>query len=452
MNSTDLQMPDDATLVAWLDGELPTATTAAITKALRQDAALQHRVHLLQAARAEFAWALQRPDSAPPSSPQQHRGRLALRGIGSVLIAAAALVVLVVLSRMPQASKDEAASNAWLDWQVSMPSPAWDLFSCIRFHLTGTCKTTTPCQIVARQANETDEQLADRIFADKANPATLPLVLEAEVTGPDGWPRRGRVARVEGTFTQATSQLTVELVDVQIDHPTISPIVTVALDADGVREDFWWGLRRVGAVQIGGAHGCMPEQVGGYRVRFTLRSFTGPLDSRFLTFAEPLSVATGFAVRGVVGEWSAPVDGMRARIVTNTEQATSKRPLVFALQLRNESDRARRCNLTGTTIAKIPQPFHLDLMVDGEPWQQRTRLGVVTDANSSDLSHRVGWERSLVALADYWRQGATMPSQLTGVHRIGVRFHSEASVWLGSDKELWQGKIDTPPVEVTFAR
>ena len=33
----------------------------------------------------------------------------------------------------------------------------------------------------------------------------------------------------------------------------------------------------------------------------------------------------------------------------------------------------------------------------------------------------------------------------------GVRFHFEASVWESCDHELWQGRIDAPPVEVGFA-
>ncbi|HZN41956.1 MAG TPA: hypothetical protein VFD82_24340 [Planctomycetota bacterium] len=440
------RLPDDATLVALLDGELPEAEAQHVLAAARSDARLHDRLRLLQAARAELVWALGRPDAAPPdmpsATPRPPRGPLLF-----VLLGAAALAVVVVLgldARQP--ARDAAAENRWLQVRLVPLQPAWELFSPIRFELEGTAKTATDCCVVARKPGESGAELAVRVAADAAGVASLPLVLEAEVTGPDGKSRRGSVARVEHTWTATPSRLVVELVDVLLPHAGINPMLNVALEPDGVREDFWWGIRRAGTVDAGGTHGFVPEEVGEYRIRFTLRSFA-PAGGRLPAFDEPLEVSTGFAIRGVVGAWSEPLNGIRARIVANTDHP-GKTPLVFAVQLRNESDRPRTFNVTGTTIAKIPQPFHFDLMIDAEAWFQRDDLGVITPAMSTGLALEVGGERSVVVLADFWRRDGQRPAQLSGRHAFAVRFHSEASLWLDTDKALWQGKIDTPAIAI----
>jgi hypothetical protein len=446
------RQPDDATLVALLDGELPEAEAQRVLAKARIDARLHDRLRLLQAARAELAWALGRSDAAPPGMPSSTRrpprGRLLF-----MLLAAAALAVVVVLGLDAwQAARDPAAENRWLQLRLVPLQPGWDLFSPIRFELEGTAKTAAECRVVARKPGESDAELADRLFAAvaaaaKAGAEALPLVLEAEVTGPDGVARRGNVARVEHTWTTTPSRLVVELVDVQLPHAGINPMLNVALDPSGVREDFWWGIRRAGTVDEDGTHGFVPEAGGEYRIRFTLRSFA-PASWQYATFDKPLEVSTGFAVRGVVGAWSEPQDGIRARIVANTDHPDEKRPLVFAVQLRNESDRPRTFNVTGVTMAKIPQPFHFDLMIDGQAWTQRDDLGVITPAMSTGLALAVGGERSVIALTDFWRRDGQKPAQLSGRHSLAVRFHSEASVWVDTDKALWQGKIDTPAIGI----
>jgi hypothetical protein len=56
----------------------------------------------------------------------------------------------------------------------------------------------------------------------------------------------------------------------------------------------------------------------------------------------------------------------------------------------------------------------------------------------------------MIVLADYWRRGGQAPSELSGTHQIGMRFHFEPSVWKTGDEELWMGKVDTPPITVEF--
>lgn len=231
MNLTHPPTPDDATLVAWLDGELSAAAAGGVQSAVRRDAGLQRRVQWLVAARAELAWALDQPEAEPPALPTLGRHRRPAPSLLLGLIAAAAVLVVVLFAvDARRSTADEATENEWLQLRLVPVQPAWELFSAIRFELEGTAKTATPCEVVTKQPNETDAQLADRLAAAApAGTASLPLLLEAEVTGPDGIARRGSVVRVTGSWTQTTSRLQVELVDVWIPHPGINPSLHVAL-------------------------------------------------------------------------------------------------------------------------------------------------------------------------------------------------------------------------------
>jgi hypothetical protein len=445
--------PDDATLVAWLDGELDARAAAAAAAAVERDEALRTRVRLLRAARAELVGALTGgSDAAPLGGPEPQPMHRARRGMPAfaVVVAAAAIAVVVVVASLPRTPRAAADENDWLRVELHAPATA-SLFSGIAFELEGTAKRDGGVHLLARGPNESDEQLVQRFVAQQVAAGAVPVVLDATITGPDGIARSGPVARVSGRWTKTSSRVQVELVDVRLQHPSIPPVLTVALAPGGPREDHVWVLQRAGLVQPGAVVGFVPEQPGDYRVRLELRSLVATGDARWPAFAPPLAVERTIAVHGVVGAWSEPVDGMRARIVASTDRPAADRALLVAVQLRNDSDRPRSFNVTGTTIAKIPQPMHFDLTVDGVPWRQRDRLPVVTAAMSTGLALPVGAQRSVVALADYWqRDGAPPSAALTGRHRLALRFHFEASVWTSTDRELWQGRIDAPPVEVDF--
>ena len=444
--TTSLPPPDDATLVAWLDGELDAAAAARVAAAVQHEAALRARVGLLRAARAELAWALQRPLEQPPAAPAAPTPRT-MRGALALLLAAAAVAVVVVLARDRAPEPTTAAQNEWLHLRVVAERSEQPLFSGIRVELEGRSRTATPVRLVPRRDGESDAELATRLAAEGA--AGVAVVLDATVTGPDGIARTGPVARAEHEWNERPSRLPVELVDVRLQHPTIPPVLTVALEPAGAREDHVWALRRGGLVQPGAVFGCVPEQPGEYRVRFVLRPVPA-VGERSPSGFEPLALDATVVVRGVVGAWSEPVDGLRARIAASTDRPDAARPLVIALQLRNDSDRPRTFNVTGTTMAKIPQPFHFDLLVDGEPCQQRGDLGVVTAAMSTGLALPVGGQRSVVALADCWRTDGRPLSALTGRRTLGLRFHFAALLFDSSDRALWQGRIDAPPVAIDF--
>ncbi|MBL8753495.1 MAG: hypothetical protein JNK15_09355 [Planctomycetes bacterium] len=442
--SPETPFPDDATLVAFLDDELAHADAARVRAALASDRDLRQRLALLQAARAEFAWATTRPDASPPRAVAESRGVL------PALVAAAALATVVWFGVRAQDAPVAALENELLRVRLAPVQPAWDLFSAIRFELEGTALSDLAVRIVPRKPGESDDALATRVLAE--DPSGVPVVLDAKVTFPDGSVHQGPVARTAATFTRKTARTVVELADVKVPYPGIGPKLDVRLDAAGTREDFWWGMQRVGMGDTAGISGCVPEAPGPYRIELTLRSFTGLGDSRFLTFTAPLTVATGFAVRGVVSEWSEAVDGMQARILCSTATPSATAPLVVAMQLRNGSGRPRIYNMTGITGAPIPQPYHFDLVVDETRCRQRADLGVVTPAMTTGLSHPPDTTRSYVVHADAWQQerdGKAVPlSQLRGKWRLGAIFEFQWTLVDGADPAPWAGKLVVPAVTI----
>lgn len=442
MIPADPDRPDDAALVAWIDDELDDAAAAAVAAAVRRDPQLASRARLLRAVRAEFTAALL-PEGAAPRAGRR-------RAPAALLLAAAALVV-VVLARTGNPARDAAAANDWLQLRMLPGAAAWDLFAAIRFELEGVARTATPVRIVARKsADETDAQLTARVGDELAGQRVVPVVLEAALTGPDGAVRSGPVLRVHGEFGSEPGRLAVELVDAALPHPGVAPFVAAALRPEGPTEDFLWSHTRVGHPAAGGRRGCVPEDVGDHRLEFTLRSFTPAEDARWPRFGAPLVVSTGFAVRGVVGAYSEPVDGLRARLVAPASPPAPGAPLPFALQLRNDGDRPRVYNVAGATMAPVPQPFHFELRIGDRPCRQRDDLAVIFSGGTSFLPHPPHTLRSVVVLADYWRLDDSPPSVLHGRHRLSARFHFVPTLWTGDPDALWRGEVTTPPVEIDF--
>lgn len=435
---------NDALLVTFLDGEATPDERAIVERAIASDERVRTKLDVLRRSRDALHEYLAGPvvAVAPP------------RARSNVLpwLAAAAALVVVVSIALSRRGADETpvASNDWLEVSAVAPDAAHPLFTNLRVSLVGHSKTSLPCRLVARQPGETDAQLTTRIAAEPAEPAYVPLVVDGEITLPDGSTRRGSFVRLEGTFpTEAGSRtaIPVELIDLVTPHPAINPWFTVGLTRDGTKEDFLDAFTRAGGAELGGEHGFVAEVPGRYRLRVSLRSFT-PLDeTRFVRFPKPLVVETAFEVSGVVGAWSAPKDGLSARIVGGTSSVGSE-PWPFALQLRNDSDRPRAYNVAGTTLAKIPQPFHFDLIVDGERWEQRKNLPVIFSGYSSFLPQPVGTTRSVVVLDGFWRHGSETLAALRGKHTIALRFHFEPTLWDGDPRDLWQGEVETPPITI----
>jgi len=444
---SNVQHPDDATLVAWLDGELSPEDANHVATQVSTNKDLGERVRLLRSARTELTWALGESASAPPPAPlaqppvRAHYGKW-------LLVAAAIAIVLTIGTWRPD-DQIEADENDLLAIKVTSPRAAWDLFSNIRFALEGQAKTNVPCRIMARQTDETDAQLAARAIAENNGKPIVPMVLSANLSI-DKRDIPGTVASVDGTFGKTPTSVDVGLVDVRVRYDGIGPLLTFELNDTGGREDFMWPFRKKVRPQADAELGFVPTEIGEYRLTLQLRALaTEP--GKAAAFVEPLEVAIGFAVGGIVGKWSKPFDGMSARIIASRKM-TGGQPLGVAVQLRNDSERARKYNVAGTTMANIPQPFHFDVIVDGNKWQQRKGLGLITTARSLFVSQPVGTTRSVIVLADYWHDPKSPELQLEGKHQISIRFDYAPSAWESNDKGFWIGVLDTPPITITFAK
>ena len=455
MNSTQLppgdDHPDDATLVAWLDGELEAATAWSVADRVDADAALRDRVQLLRAARAELAWGLGESDTAPPPAATTARASGSQTPWAPWLLAAAALVIVLVVANGARRGGPDAlaaiAENDLLKVELTTPKSAWELFSGVRFKLTGQCKTDLPCHVFAD--NEDASGSARMIRANEGGAPLAAIAVTATIDdGRDTW--SNPVGMLDHRFDRDASDVTIELAQIRRPVAGIGPLLTVRLDENGASEDFGWGLQRnIQPSPNYAAAGFVPLEPGNYRLTLTLRAVAFEADTEPV-FAEPLELCIGFAVGGVVGKWSEPVDGMRARLVASRTRRGG-RPLAIALQLRNDSDRPRKFNVTGHTKAKIPQPLHFDLVVDGTAWRQRDDLGVITPARSGFLPQPVDTMRAVVVLDDYWRDAnGKAPASLRGEHELALRFHFEPVLWNSNDRQIWLGQIDTPPVRIDF--
>lgn len=465
--SDDPQHPDhgsigdqkilDAKVIEWLDGELSHTEAASVARSVTNSPALAERVRMLRSARAEFCWGIGESESAPPpatlasttsapvtSTTLSRRSALG----GKWLLAAAALTIVLTIAYWQPSARVAAAENDILVMRLTSPHAGWDLFSNIRFTIEGRTKTAVPCRIVARGKDETDQQLAVRAVAENGGRPIVPMVLTAEVSA-GGAPISGDIAMVDAIFTANTSKTTMQLIDLRTPNDGIAPLLALQLDDNGGKEDFVWGFEHGVIPTQGGKTGFVPTEVGEYRLQLQLRAIaTSPEQPP--AFATPLVATIGFAVRGIIGEWSEPVDGMRARILASRKHVANK-PLAVAVQLRNDSDRARSFNITGHTLAEIPQPFHFDLTVDGVQWQQRDQLAVMTASSMLALPQAVGTVRSMIVLSDYWQPPHRPAPPLRGEHQIGMRFHFKPTMWNNGDTEIWIGMIDTPPVTLNFA-
>ncbi|MFO1052811.1 MAG: hypothetical protein U1F36_11405 [Planctomycetota bacterium] len=435
---------DDATLVAWIDNELDEATSADLRNALRDSPELQSREAMLRAARRLAAIELHRDQTRGGAATVRRRHRFEVLWVTAALALLA--LVFALARRTPVEDPASKAENRWLRLRVDAVRPTWTPFSAIAFDLVGEATTTTPCRVVARGLDEEDTRVIERWRQETAGDG-VPLVLDAEILDPSGARHRGKVPGAAAEFTAQGGRLRVALTDVVVPSHGICPLFCGRPTEDGLEEDFIWPFRQGLSPTRDGRHGFVPEVCGDWRIRFELRTILPEGESQALRMAEPLAVEIGFRIEGVIGEDGADADGLRARLVVAQREVLSAGP-VIALQLENRSDRPRAFNVVGTTLAPIPQPLHMDLLVDGAIWTQRTDLGVVIPAEIGFVPLGAGERRSIVISADYWRLDGKRLADLPGRHSIAIRFRFTPTTWVGDGRDLWMGSVETAPVEI----
>lgn len=420
----------DAELVAFLDGEADRAGRRAVRRRLRRDPEARLRLRILRSTGAALHEALAAPTSWR---------RLA----GPALLAAAALaVVLAVWSTAGRGGEAAAVGNGLVELHVAPRGGASQpLFTDLAIELRWRARQGHRIHVLPAAADgDPAAQAAEFAARPEARPDDLPLRLAFSVRGPDGrvlparWAGTPFVAEPAGEALQ-----TIPLRALQVDDPrTARPYLAGWFGDGGWREDF------VRPTMLGG-QALLPAEPGAWQIDVAVATLPAA-DRGWPEFAAPLEARTGFVLTGRVSEWSAPVDGLRARIAVSDCGDPDHMPI--ALQIENTGDRTREYNVTGVTQVEVPQPLHFQLWVDGEEWQQREDLPVVHSHQTLHLPHPPGAVRTCIAMADYWRRDGRRLGGLTGRHELQFRFHSRMLVWDPDDAALWQGVLTTPAVGI----
>jgi hypothetical protein len=318
----------------------------------------------------------------------------------------------------------------------------------LRWRSLGTPTTFRYVSVVPYGFSDTPAALGRSAWSDETGGKILPVVVTASLRAPDGTVLQARLhpdgapLLVDSRAGEMLQVVTLREFEVRTETPRLylggAPVLR------GWQEDFLWPYRNL---PRGQQARWFPEQPGEWRIELRVDSLPPPQPA-WPTFQEPLVVTTAIVLTAEVSPWGEAHDGMQARIVVATG-GTDLDHTPIAVQLKNQSGRTRRYNVTGSTMAQIPQPFHFDLVVDGEGWKQREGLPVITAAEDLMLPHPDGTVRTLVVMPDYWRADGRSLGQLpAGKHQLQLRFHFEPSIWDGTDKELWMGKLLTPQLAV----
>jgi hypothetical protein len=196
-----------------------------------------------------------------------------------------------------------------------------------------------------------------------------------------------------------------------------------------------------------------PDQPGEWRIELRVECVPQPpRPGTCAGFTEPLIVSTSLWLTGEVSAWGDEHDGLRARLVLATGCADFDRTPI-AIQIQNRSGRTRRYNVTGTTMARIPQPFHFTLCASPlaespgkqlvQSYAQREDIAVITGPGDLMVAHPDGTIRTLVVRPSYWHRTESRMVDEPGEHQVWFEFHFEPSVWTGGDNELWMGQLRT---------
>ena len=442
----------DEDLVALVHGELDADAARTVRARLAADPEARARHTALAATDAALREALD-THSAPSASPRRDWLR--------PLFAAAAVLVVAMVFVFQRSDRDEAVAgrNEFLELKVEPRYGAsHPLFTRLEFALhwksLGSPTTWRYIKVVPYGFGDSPEELAKEAYSIETHGKILPVVVTAALRAPDGTViearlRHGGKPPLVDFYVAGGMQLIVTQNEFEVQVPEQRLYLGGGPVLRGWESDFMWPYRNL---PRGKQARWFPEQPGEWRIELRVDSLPPPQPGAWPTFREPLVVKTAVVLTAEVSPWSEPHDGLQARLVLATGGADLDHTPIAA-QLRNQSGRTRKYNVTGTTMAPIPQPFHFDMVVDGEDWKQRDGIAVITDVEELMLPHENGTIRTLVVMPDYWRRDGKSLGQLaTGRHQVQLRFHFEPSVWDGADKELWMGELLTPPLPVELPK
>ena len=276
----------------------------------------------------------------------------------------------------------------------------------------------------------------------------LPLIITAEITDPDGTQLQARFAPQDARqweILRDSATQTVRLRDFEVMSGAMRPVLVGNPGDREWQDDKRWGFKHMATNK---AARWFPEIPGEWRVDLKVETLPPPQKTPWPTFEEPLLISSSIIMTGEVTEWGPADKGMRARLVWSTGARTAD-TTPFAVQLKNEGKEALKYNYGGTTIAKIPQPMHFTLIVDGEEWAQVPRgVPLIVRAADGFYPHPVGAVRSIVVRAGFWHTDGKRLGEMPGSHTVEVLFHFRPSVWNMADTSIWHGKLPTPKITI----
>jgi hypothetical protein len=441
----------DTELVALVHGELDAAAAAALRARLLREPDLRARHDALLAADRALREAL---DTGEVIAVRVARWLRPLLGV-----AAFAIVVLVIAfgPTGERAAGRNAGRNDWVELRAAPHGGAsHPLFTDVALDLHWRKVIADDgarwLEIEPFPFGVTAASVAGQVAARSVEVAGkfVPLVVTATLRAPDGSAVEARLCPQQGAHVDGSGTVvqTVLLRDFEVVQQGPLPYLGGAPTKDGWTDDFMWVYREMPKDR---QRRWFPEQPGEWRIDLRVEALPPPQAGRWPVFAAPLLVQTAVVLTADVSAWGEPHDGLRARVVCASGCPDAEHAPI-AIQIENRSGRGRRYNVTGTTLAKIPQPFHFEMWLGDTACTQRGGLPVVTAAEDEMMLHPDGTVRTLVFDADCFRCGgervmAHAQAQRTPVE-LRMRFHFEPTLWVGGDAELWMGELRTGALQL----
>jgi len=430
----------DSDLTAFVHGELDARRTSELQKQVAADASLRARVDALRAADRALLDALDTAE-APPRVRATNAWWRQLVAVAALFVLAA---VFVMMRGDPAFARNDIVSlRASVHGGVSQP-----IFTDVALDLSWQKQLDGPHWLHVRpyRFGDTPETVGrEQLKSPEVLGKIVPLLVSATLHAPDGSRIAARLDADSEAFRETADQR-VLLRQFTIEAGTPPPYLGGRPGERRWIEDFRWAFAEMPA---DGPRRLLLDQAGEWTIELRVESAVPPEPGLWPTFTEPLVAAVKIIATGIVSDWGPEHDGLRARFVLATG-CTDLDHAPLVLQIQNVGERQRRYNVIGMTQAKVPQPFHFDLLAgnDAEPGQQRDGLAVVIPHDALMVPHPAGTVRSLIVCADYWRFGERRLTDIPGEITLRVRFHFEAFVWVGTDTELWQGALTTGAVRV----
>lgn len=397
-------------------------------------------------------------EEAPLVSPSE-------RGNFPWLLVAAVLVVGVIAlwdsSNEGPTDNDEAGRMQVLtaeddEVRIRLEIPASRLghpFETMPLSLQVTPKTEGSAFVIDNMLNLFQPEQASRIVAQFAARGDIPLRMVVEFTDVDG--TKHRSVQLKDPWEVREESFAKSLQQPPPYRTVTWPSVAVADDGpvdwssraqkpnlkDGPRRYLLPTDRSFNTGVMNGDH-FRPSGPG--VVTTTIRfERLPPTDGSWWRAAAPLELRFQTRVGGRYGEWSETVDGLRGRLVV-PEQIDDPDRIPVALQLQNVGKDTVAYNFVGVTSAKIPQPMHFELQIDGRTLEQQGSRILITPGLTF-THHHPGKHRWISSTGADWHLNAELGRAREA--KLSYRFEFKPTL-VTMKTRVWQNVLQTPAVTI----